>query len=74
MIAGKYETPQLRDGLAVSACICRVPVSAPQLLFGSQPRDRGIDHFASDADDLDLVVDSEFLTDRGFEPDRPAHA
>ena len=38
----------------------------PQLLFGSQLRDGGIDRFASDADDLDLVVDSEFLTDRGL--------
>jgi hypothetical protein len=35
-------------------------------LFDSQLRDGGIDHFASDADDLDPVIGSEFLTDRGL--------
>jgi hypothetical protein len=37
-----------------------------QLWFDIQLPDGGIDRFASDADDLDTVVDAEFLTDRGL--------
>src|SRR5215475_11882320 len=37
-----------------------------RLLSDSQPWDGRIDRFASDADDLDPVIDAKFLTDRGL--------
>src|SRR5262249_15750232 len=39
----------------------RERIGWPALLFGSQPWDGRIDGFASDADDLDPVIDAKFL-------------